>query len=81
MITANGNIEIQKKSLILEVLNLIKDNFFKSAIKTVTKKESGITDVSIIAPVKCPTALAIFRAKSIRTPFHKTTKQNNKEKN
>ncbi len=37
----------------MEVLNLIKGNFFKSAIKTVTKKESGITDVSIIAPVKC----------------------------
>ena len=53
IITANGNVEIQKKSLILEVLNLIKDNFFKSAIKTVTKKESGIIDVSIIAPVKC----------------------------
>ena len=37
----------------MEVSNLIKGNFFKSAIKTVTKKESGITDASIKAPVKC----------------------------
>ena len=28
-----------------------------------------------------PTTLVIFRAKSIRTPYPKTTKQNNKEKN
>ena len=38
----------------LEVSNLIKGNFFKSAIKTVTNKESGImTDINIKAPVKC----------------------------
>ena len=28
-----------------------------------------------------PTTLAISRAKSIRTPFQKTTKQNNNKKN